>query len=660
MSLSRSIARLTRRPRWRAAAGAVFSVTAGCSLLIDVDHCSSDEQCGDGRTCRGGRCRTLQPLDATGSVFVDASSGSGDADGGGDALPPEDVCDSTNVPGVLATYSFTNGAGRRLEAALDHAVFDEGTLGFRPEGRFDARWDARFRVPNPLKGTFTLETTGTARLLIDQVLVIEGRGGSTVDVDLSPGTHALSLEVAGLHAGGRVSLSSAGPGDPARLVGAPAFTAAADCDGARGACQAVDDTAIFTVEANVFHCGACGRACTQESGPTECVAGRCRPLCPEGYEDADGDVRNGCEAQVLRGVVCGVTDRSGTVRLEDVEVCAYQDGAGEGAGSGSIDVTADIIIVAGRIDARGRGYGGGGGGGGGGGTERCGEPTCDGVVAAIRAGAGGRGDGLGLSGDDGEQGRSSNCFERLDLAGGGRVGWPRGRGVRWRRRSRRRAARGDGTGAVRRTRCRRWLLGRRHQRRRLDATLSVLAGRAGAAVVVARAGSRSTWLLHGRRSAVGAARAAPEAGAVSLRGARAASRCIERRGDLITAGGPLADRERRGGGGLPGGAGGDADAFGAPAWVAAASGADHDVQRPIPELSGAAPSGARGGGGAGGGGVLLMAPTVVHSRARSTRGARSSEHNGGTVKIATCGESPSVDKVHAGRVVPDLRLPDCP
>jgi hypothetical protein len=648
MSLSRSIARLTRRPRWRAAAGAVFSVTAGCSLLIDVDHCSSDEQCGDGRTCRGGRCRTLQPLDATGSVFVDASSGSGDADGGGDALPPEDVCDSTNVPGVLATYSFTNGAGRRLEAALDHAVFDEGTLGFRPEGRFDARWDARFRVPNPLKGTFTLETTGTARLLIDQVLVIEGRGGSTVDVDLSPGTHALSLEVAGLHAGGRVSLSSAGPGDPARLVGAPAFTAAADCDGARGACQAVDDTAIFTVEANVFHCGACGRACTQESGPTECVAGRCRPLCPEGYEDADGDVRNGCEAQVLRGVVCGVTDRSGTVRLEDVEVCAYQDGAGEGAGSGSIDVTADIIIVAGRIDARGRGYGGGGGGGGGGGTERCGEPTCDGVVAAIRAGAGGRGDGLGLSGDDGEQGRSSNCFERLDLAGAGGSG---GRG-------------GGGYGGV----------GGRGGALRVETAPALSAGPgadggySGAGINGDDSRDLSVWPGGGGGGGGGAAGLAldlccgtfggggggagsPGGGRVRLH-ARSRIEVLPDAEILTDAGPPRAENGQPGT--LRGGDGGHAGAFGA--------GIGGRSERPDPACAAApeyqaAPSGGRGGGGAGGG-VLLSAPVVVHRGRIDARGSLG-EINGGTIKIATCGAFEGEGVMQAGRVVPDLRAPDC-
>jgi hypothetical protein len=354
----------------------------GCSLLIDVDHCKTDDHCGDGRTCRGGRCLTLQPLDATGSVFVDATS---DDVGFGDALPPEDACDTTNVPGILGTYTFASGSARRLESAIDHANFGEAVLGFRPEGRFSALWDARFRVPNPLTETFTLDTSGDARLSIDQVVVAEGTGTRSVEVVLAPGTHALSLEVEGLTASGRVMLTASGPGDVARAVGAPAFAATADCDGARGACQAVDDAAVFSVESNVFHCGACGRPCSQEAGPTSCVAGQCRADCPSGYEDADADPRNGCEAQVLRGVQCGARVMSGTVRLEDIEVCAHR-GTPE---SGTFELTADVVLVAGRIDARGRGYGGGGGGGGGRGPG--GRPHAP-------RGAGGRGGGGGGGG----------------------------------------------------------------------------------------------------------------------------------------------------------------------------------------------------------------------------------------------------------------------
>jgi hypothetical protein len=72
----------------------------------------------------------------------------------------------------------------------------------------------------------------------------------------------------------------------------------------------------------------------------------------------------------------------------------------------------------------------------------------------------------------------------------------------------------------------------------------------------------------------------------------------------------------------------------------------------------APPAGGRGGGG-GGGGVLLMAPTLSLIGAIDARGS-ASERNGGTVKLATCGEAPTVEKIHAGRVVADLRLPDCP
>ncbi len=636
--------RLVRLARRAAAWLAALGAGPGCSLLIDVDHCTTDDQCGSGATCRGGACVRLEPLDASGSGFVDVPAM---PEAGGqttDGLPGQDPCDATNVAGVLATYAFAAGTSRRLEEAIEHTGFGEDDLGFLPAGRFSAVWDARFLVPNPLTETFTLDTSGVARLHIDQVAVLEGTGVRTVEVPLTPGMHALSLEVEGLEADGRVSLSAAGPGDPARPVGAPAFTATADCDGARGACQSVDDAALFAIESNVFHCGACGRPCRQEAGATRCVAGRCQSTCPPGYEDADGDPRNGCEAQVLRGVLCGARTLVGTVRLEDVEICAHQ-GSPE---TGSLELTADVIIVAGRVDARGRGYGGGGGGGGGGGSERCGEPTCDGAVSAIRAGAGGAGDAAGQPGQDGEQGQSTNCFDRADLSGaggpGGRGGGPfgggGGRGGALRVETAPAASPGPGDDGGYAGEA-----ANGDDSRTLDVRLGSGGGGGGGAAGLALDACCGTF------GGGGGGAGSPGGGRIVLR-ARTRIEVLPDAEILADAGPPRAENGQPGM--LQGGDGGNAGAFGA--------GIGGRSERPEVECAAepeyqAPPSGGRGGGG-GGGGVLLSAPTVVHAGVIDARGSLG-EQNGGTLKIATCVAFRGAGALHGGRVVTDLRGPEC-
>ena len=47
------------------------------------------------------------------------------------------------------------------------------------------------------------------------------------------------------------------------------------------------------------HCGGCGQVCGVENGATECLSGFCAFRgCEEGYEDADGDLSNGCERAI--------------------------------------------------------------------------------------------------------------------------------------------------------------------------------------------------------------------------------------------------------------------------------------------------------------------------------------------------------------------------
>jgi hypothetical protein len=618
----------------------------GCSILIDVDHCRNDEACGPGKACHAGRCETLMPIDASADTGAAPDATTSDF---GDRRPS--VCESSDLPGLLATYTFGDAqVALRREADLDRSAMADFGFGFAPVTPFSGIWDARFRVENPLREQLVVDTNGQASLRIDNEVVWEGTGTGTVEADLQPGTHTLSLRVDDLGEAPRVRLKEGPVGSTLRVVGGPNFHATAECDDERGACQSIDDAALFEVEDNLFHCGACGRACTNHGGETSCDRGVCRPTCTPPAEDADANPANGCEALVLRGPQCGDVPAEGfidgEVRIEDVTVCPYQRGRGD---SGRLTVRATAIRVVGRVDARGAGFGGGGGGGGGAGTVRCGDTACPAVATRIAGGRGGRAGPGGSAGRAGDAGRSSTCFDAPPRMGDGGEG-------------------GDGGGMA-------WGAGGRGGGLRVgtDAAVGAVGGSEGGYLESGTNGDVSTDLsvlpgsgggggggagglaLDGCCTAAGGGgggAGSPGGGAVVL---EARERIvIERRGELITAGGrsQTANGEAAGD---AGGAGGDADAEGAsvggPSTRADMTcNADPGLQAP--------PAGARGGGG-GGGGVLLMAPTVSLAGSIDARGS-SSEHNGGTVKIATCGESPSVDKVHAGRVVPDLRLPDCP
>jgi hypothetical protein len=76
----------------------------------------------------------------------------------------------------------------------------------------------------------------------------------------------------------------------------------ADCDGDRtNGCEA-------DLSRDVDSCGACGQACTNEGGSTECVAGRCEPTCAIEAADCDGEPENGCEVDLTSPQSCGACD----------------------------------------------------------------------------------------------------------------------------------------------------------------------------------------------------------------------------------------------------------------------------------------------------------------------------------------------------------------
>ncbi len=84
------------------------------------------------------------------------------------------------------------------------------------------------------------------------------------------------------------------------------------CRAGYGDCDEDPTNGCETVTlSTVRHCGACGEACENEHGSTDCDAGRCQPVCAAGYGDCDGDGASGCETD-LRSTVehCGTCGNS--------------------------------------------------------------------------------------------------------------------------------------------------------------------------------------------------------------------------------------------------------------------------------------------------------------------------------------------------------------
>jgi hypothetical protein len=77
-------------------------------------------------------------------------------------------------------------------------------------------------------------------------------------------------------------------------------TGFADCDGdVRNGCEADTRT-------SALHCGRCANVCAGPGGaPGTCRAGACVEACRAGFADCDGAAANGCEADLSRSESCG-------------------------------------------------------------------------------------------------------------------------------------------------------------------------------------------------------------------------------------------------------------------------------------------------------------------------------------------------------------------
>ncbi len=104
-------------------------------------------------------------------------------------------------------------------------------------------------------------------------------------------------------------------------------TGFADCDGKpENGCET-------EVAASLTDCGACGAACALDHAGEKCEAGVCKvTTCEAGYDNCDGDAKNGCEADLSRPASCGSCEskcsENGGKASCDAGKCSIQCDAG--------------------------------------------------------------------------------------------------------------------------------------------------------------------------------------------------------------------------------------------------------------------------------------------------------------------------------------------
>ncbi len=71
--------------------------------------------------------------------------------------------------------------------------------------------------------------------------------------------------------------------------------------------KTVADGCETDVRVSLEHCGACGQTCAPANATATCQSGKCGiAACAQGYSDCNGDVRDGCEANLMSSLAhCG-------------------------------------------------------------------------------------------------------------------------------------------------------------------------------------------------------------------------------------------------------------------------------------------------------------------------------------------------------------------
>ncbi|MFO0630766.1 MAG: hypothetical protein U0325_34780 [Polyangiales bacterium] len=98
------------------------------------------------------------------------------------------------------------------------------------------------------------------------------------------------------------------------------------------------------------HCGACDTACADvEGAPGVCVGGRCALTCGATVGNCDGDLSNGCEANLLTDVRhCGACGAACPTRASSTAVCRARASARSRAPRGVPTATRSRATSAGR------------------------------------------------------------------------------------------------------------------------------------------------------------------------------------------------------------------------------------------------------------------------------------------------------------------------
>ena len=102
--------------------------------------------------------------------------------------------------------------------------------------------------------------------------------------------------------------------------------AIAGCEDGWADCDSTDDNGCEQSLRTADDCGACGAACNLPHAAETCASGRCELVaCHVGWEDCDGTLGNGCEANLRDPLTCGACDTACTDAL--MPLCSWSPAA---------------------------------------------------------------------------------------------------------------------------------------------------------------------------------------------------------------------------------------------------------------------------------------------------------------------------------------------
>lgn len=251
-------------------------------LRLSLDAACLAESCGSGQTCAGGACRDERVTPAELEVWTGALAPAADAM----------VLDAT-VPDVCSA-----------RAELCNGEDDDC------DGRVDEEPTACVAT-----GAHVASAACVSQRCV-QVCVAghhdcDGLPGNGCESDLNDDTNC-----------GRCGAACGLPGASARCEARVCVLTA--CDDGRRDCDALPDNGCESDLRDTENCGGCGVTCDLPRGVEACGTGRCDLVsCDDGYDNCDGRLENGCEADTGEIFHCGICDnRCGGTAPHAAAICA--------------------------------------------------------------------------------------------------------------------------------------------------------------------------------------------------------------------------------------------------------------------------------------------------------------------------------------------------